>query len=123
MIISFQIQTVDTLAVHVLKPMVLPLCTTTMFGTRLAFFCEAQGCTHRAPFQTKGALSNHQRSCKALREEEERDFQRWKKQKVLDAKAREAERLRSMEATPPTTSTDLNVIVRSIIHPYYISPD
>lgn len=92
---------------------------------RGGFFCEAQGCRYKAPFKTRGALSNHQKACKAFREEGEQDLQQWKKQRLLeaDAEAREAERLHSMEADPPTISADSDVIVRSSIHSSYLLPD
>lgn len=99
-----------------------------MFTTNRGFFCEAQGCRHRAPFKSQGALTNHQRTCKAFKEEIERDLQRWKKQRILEAEA-EADRLRVMEAAPPTTSTstggglgaDIDFIVRSSVQPVYTS--
>lgn len=84
------------------------------------FICEAQGCRYKgAPFKSKAGLTNHQRTCKALKEEMERDLREWKRQRAIEAevKAREADRLRAMEEAPPAISTgggtDLNATVRN----------
>lgn len=84
------------------------------------FICEAKGCRYKgAPFKSKAGFSNHQRTCKALKEEMECDLKEWKRQMAIEAeaKAREADTLRALEEAPPATSTGggtgLNANVRS----------
>lgn len=110
-IVLFQIQH-SRLSANRRDSSALPL---TMSNARRGFFCEAEGCTYTASFKTKAAFTNHQRKCKAFKEEGERHFQNWKKQKILEAEAeaREAERVREMENISAGGGSDLNSSVSS----------